>query len=161
MLLALSTGVSMGLHGGSWWRKPWLWFGSGRGWSNWSVLGCWWPRLAQLHWQAAAWVKSIPTRTTACPGWPRLLPQLLPSSGCFSNKLWFGAADSSASVDLSRLLQGHFGENPTKVWISVPPPAASNTQSWLGLWQVYAFPKGNGGRRRRIAGGRISRHLDV
>lgn len=64
----------------------------------------------------------------------------------------FGAADSSASVDLSRLLQGHFGETPTKVWTSLPPPVASNTQSQLGLWWVYAFPKGNGGRGG-IAGG--------
>lgn len=80
-------------------------------------------------------------------GCQRLPTQLLSSRGYLSNKLQFGTANTSCSVDLSTLLQGHFGEPPLKIWTPMPPPTASNTQSQLGLWWIYAFPKGNGGRR--------------
>lgn len=127
----------MELHGGSWWSKPWLWFGSGQG-ELVPVLSTG-LLVAQLAQQ--------PAQNLSHRG---LQPaQLLPCSDCFSNRLWFGAADSSASVHLSRFLQGPLVKTSKKVWTSLPPPAASNTQSWWGLREVYAFSKGNG---ERIAG---------
>lgn len=75
--------------------------------------------VAQVSPAALAGCKnSIPTRTTACPGWPRLPSQLLPSSGCFSSRLGFGAAHSRASGDLSRLLRDNLARLPRR---SEPP----------------------------------------